>query len=254
MAGQSRLASISDHGSVQSTSWMENVDDTLSHTTEKVWVNLNVWLSSGGQVSKTAGPQACSVHHILCFVHPRRHHALPCQGRKRKNSEKKVKMPQDFAHFVHYSSRISLSLPTSHVQFVLDLQILCLKICTCSQRHLAFKGTNQRCSSASGQGNMLIRRWYRCIGGIRRSGILWWRLVSDVWWLMSLMSPVPCDSLPCFHMFSVARPWVELLISRTGYPTWSMSTSSGVKQICKNAYVRPMRPMRPTQFENSLQL
>lgn len=141
--------------------------------------------SFGGQVCKTAGLHACSVHHILSFVHPCRHHALPCQGRKRKNREKNSQnatrfctfcplLKQDFPVSTHQSRSVCVGKYTS----------------SCSLRQLAFKGTNQRCSSASGQGNMPIWWWYRCIGGLEA--------YDDDSCLMSLMSPLPCDGLPCF--------------------------------------------------------
>ena len=119
-----------------------------------------------------------------------------------KTGKRKVKMLQDFVYFVHcrYSRRISLSLPTSHVQFVLEnARSVCVGCRSFAWKYaqLAFKGTNQRCSSASGQGNMLI--WQRLY---RRDDD--WCLMFHDWchWSLLLLPLLPrhCHVTVC-HVF-----------------------------------------------------
>ncbi len=148
---------------------------------------------SGGQVSKTAGLHACSVHHILSFVHPGRHHALPCQGRKRKNREKESQnaagfcifcplqiLKKDFPVSTHQPRSVCVGKCTFSLRW---MQIVCLKICTaCIQRNepavlVSFR-TGKTCWFDSG-----------CIGG----------MTTDVWCFMTDVTDL-CHVTVC-HVF-----------------------------------------------------
>lgn len=110
MAGQSRLASISDHGSVQSTSWMENVDDTLSHIAEKVWVNLNVWSFlwwTSFQYCRPSGLQ-CTSHFVFRSSPPASRTTL-----SRPQAEKQWKESQNAARFCAFCTLLKQDFPVS---------------------------------------------------------------------------------------------------------------------------------------------
>lgn len=124
MAGQSRLASISDYGSVQSSSWMENVDDTLSHITEKVWVNLNVWSFlwwTSFQYCRPSGLQ-CTSHFVFRSSPPASRTTL-----SRPQAEKQWKESQNAARFCAFCTLLKQDFPVSTHQSrsVCDLCWIC---------------------------------------------------------------------------------------------------------------------------------